>query len=73
MIRDWPEGEPATIETAVFLAEYYDILRDVQKDWEQWDEEQDNLSWFESGQAFMESRGYFQQTRGNIYNSGNDM
>ena len=73
MIRDWPEGEPATIETAVFLAEYYDILRDVQKDWEQWDEEQDNLSWFESGQAFMKARGYFQQTRGNIYNAENDM
>ncbi len=73
MIRGWPKGEPATIETAVFLAEYYDILRDVQKDWEQWDEEQDNLSWFESGQAFMEARGYFQQARDNICNSENDM
>lgn len=71
-IRDWHRGCSATIQTSAFLDRRMDMLRDLQRQWQEWHETQD-LGWFESGRAFMLSRGYVLAARDNVYNRENDL
>lgn len=75
-IRDWHKGCSATIQTSVFLAERMEILRDLQRRWQDWDKGTQGDSargWFASGADFMEILGYEQACRGNVYNGENDL
>ena len=72
-IRDWHKGCSATIQTSTFLDDRMEILRDLQRDWQEWDAEQRDLDWFESGRHFMIEKGYATAARGNVYNGENDL
>lgn len=72
-VRDWHKGCSATIEASVFLDAAFEIRRDWQREWQEWDGEQSGLDWFESGQGFMASKGYRSVARGNTYNNENDL
>ena len=74
MIREWDKGCSATIETAVYLNEAYRIDPDWQEGWQSWAEiHGDDMSWFESAQAFMEQAGYVCEVRINTYNGESDL
>jgi hypothetical protein len=79
-IRDWHEGCPATIETATFLKNQMEILRDLQKEWQEFNESlnenpENDVSWFESAEKFMEDDypEYQKMVKGNVYNEENDL
>lgn len=65
----------ATIETAHYLAENFEILSGVQDRFDAWAEDQpEGESWFELGQRFAEEvLGLHSQARDNIYNGENDL
>ena len=74
MIREWHKGCPATIETAVYLTEMYEIDWRYQKDFETWDEKHgQDLDWFTSAMKFMKQAGYESCARDNAYNYENDL
>lgn len=62
----------ATIETAHFLAENYEVDHDLQARFENWqaDEEGD---WFTLAQKFCEASGLVSRARDNVYNGENDL
>lgn len=72
IIKCWEAGSPATINTAVYLNDRFKIDRELQKACEDFGEEETDLSWFELGEKFMESKGYRQLQRENVYNTENN-
>ena len=73
-IISWEADCSAVVSTAHYLNENFTIKRDLQIAFEEFLAKDGNdLSWFEAGKAFLESRGYIQCTRGNIYNNENDL
>ena len=62
----------ATIETAHFLAEHYEVDHDVQAQFEDWQGEREG-DWFSLAQEFCEEIGLTSQARDNVYNGENDL
>ena len=71
----WEDVEwPPTLVTAYYLDHEFEIDKEMQKEWEDWNEiNGGDLNWFESAQQFMSSKKYTSQVRDNTYNSENDL
>ena len=70
-----PQRDPevvATIETAKFLTEKFDILRELHSEFETWQDERDG-DWFELASDFMLEKGYQSAAKDNVYNRENDL
>ncbi len=63
----------ATIETAHFLTQAFEIRDDLNAEFDVMSTEDDESSWFVLGDAFMLGQGYHQHARDNVYNVENDL
>lgn len=63
----------ATIETPLFLAEFFEHLQDVQCSFNQWTETREYFDHFENGEDFMKLFQYNQVARDNVYNMENNL
>lgn len=62
------------IETGAWLDHNYEIDRNLQRQWQDWDADHEDLNWFESGEQFAtEVLGMKQMAHDNIYNHENDL
>lgn len=63
------------IETAFFLNDNFELIHDIQGEFESYDEEEVNKysSWWDAVTQFMTSKGYKNVCRGNTYNTDNDL
>lgn len=74
IILSWDEGGPATLNTAVYLNERYEIDRELQEKFDRFCEEtEEDLSWIELGEVFMESLEYSCASAENMYNLDTDL
>jgi hypothetical protein len=73
IIKEWREGEPATINTAAYLDNHFKIDRKLQKGCETFGKKNTEMTWFELGEEFMKSKGYRQLQRDNVCNRENDL
>lgn len=81
-ILRWDEGCPATMETSQYLADHYEINRELQKEFEVWEAEvgeegnkKHEGSWLAIGEDFLEGhdKKYILRNGGNIYNGEYDL
>ena len=73
VIDVWRDEITGTIETAHFLAEHLDVDTDVQKQFDEWCEDQDG-NWFELAHRFaIEALGLSARASDNVYNNENDL
>jgi hypothetical protein len=72
-ILSWDEGCSATINTAAYLNDRFEIDRAIQKKWETYNGKHPDYDWFESGKHFMESIGYTSSACDNVYNQENTL
>jgi hypothetical protein len=70
----WDKWEDcsATIETAHFLTEAFEMRDDLNTQFDEWEDEREG-SWFDLGPEFMRERGYVRHARGNVCNGENDL
>lgn len=68
----WGSELSATLETAHFLSDALDPDTELQAAWEDFDAEREE-SYMETAEDFMESLGYVQRARDNVYNGENDL
>ena len=71
-VEVWRNDISATIETAHFLAEHYEVDHEIQARFEEWQGEREG-DWFSLAQEFCEEMGLTSQARDNIYNGENDL
>ena len=62
----------ASIETAHFLAEHYEVLDDIQSEFESWTVDREG-DWFSLASDFMAERGCKSRARDNVYNGECDL
>ena len=74
LVKEWREGCPATLSTAVLLDRWYGIDAGLQESWGNWLETADGEApWAELVEEFMACRGCRQECRDNVYNGENDL